>query len=127
MQYRPFGRTGFNISALGFGAMRLPSAQVDGKQVFDTEASIRMMHRAFENGVNYIDTAPYYCDGESEVIVGKALKGWRDNVAVSSKNPIENSIGSGLACPSGSVAQEVGCGLYRLLPYVGHQSGGLQQ
>lgn len=94
MQYRPFGNTGFSISALGFGAMRLPTLKSGDKQVFDTEESIRIIHRAFEKGVNYIDTAPYYCDGESEVIVGKALKGWRDKVAVSTKNPVENASGS---------------------------------
>ena len=93
MQYRPFGNTGVSISALGFGSMRLPSKTVDGKQVFDTEESIRIIHRAFELGVNYIDTAPYYCDNESEIIVGKALKGWRDKVYISTKNPIENASG----------------------------------
>ncbi len=78
MRYRPFGKTGISISALGFGAMRLPSTSAGGKTVFDTEESIRIMRRAFELGVNYFDTAPYYCDGESEIIVGKALKGIRD-------------------------------------------------
>lgn len=94
MQYRAFGNTGFNISTLGFGAMRLPGRDVDGKKVFDEEESVRIIHRAFELGVNYIDTAPYYCDGESEVIVGKALKGWRDRVMLSTKNPVENASGA---------------------------------
>ncbi len=93
MQYREFGKTGIKISALGFGAMRLPQKQVNGKDVFDVEESIKIIHRAFELGVNYIDTAPYYCDGESEVIVGKALKGWRDKVYLSTKNPIEDDSG----------------------------------
>jgi uncharacterized protein len=65
MQYREFGKTGIKISALGFGAMRLPSSSIDGKTVFNVEESIRIIHRAFELGVNYIDTAPYYCEGES--------------------------------------------------------------
>ena len=93
MQYRPFGHTGINISTLGFGSMRLPSNQVDGKTVYDEELGIRIIRRAFELGVNYIDTAPYYCDGESEVIVGKALKDWRDRVYLSTKNPIEDNSG----------------------------------
>ncbi len=93
MQYRPFGNTGIDISALGFGAMRLPGKTINGKQVMDEEEGIRIIRRAFELGVNYIDTAPYYCDGESEVIVGKALKGWRDKVYLSTKNPIENASG----------------------------------
>ncbi len=93
MQYRPFGNTGFNISALGFGAMRLPEKTVNGKKVLDEEEGIRIIHRAFEQGVNYIDTAPYYCDGESEIVVGKALKGWRNKVMLSTKNPIEDDSG----------------------------------
>lgn len=94
MQYREFGKTGVKISTLGFGAMRLPQKKVDGKNVFDVEESIRIIHRAFELGVNYIDTAPYYCEGESEIIVGKALKGWRDKVYLSTKNPIEDDSGA---------------------------------
>lgn len=93
MQYRKFGRTGIRISALGFGAMRLPFENEGDKKVFKVEESVEAIHRAFELGVNYIDTAPYYCDGESEVIVGKALKGWRDRVYLSTKNPIEDSSG----------------------------------
>ncbi|MDP4093276.1 MAG: aldo/keto reductase [Bacillota bacterium] len=93
MLYREFGKTGIRISALGFGAMRLPSENAGGKSVFNEEESIKMMHRAFELGVNYIDTAPYYCDGVSENIVGKALKGWRDKVYLSTKNPIEDDSG----------------------------------
>jgi uncharacterized protein len=99
MIYKDFGRTGMKISALGFGAMRLPSASVGGKNVIDVEESVRIIHRAFELGVNYIDSAPYYCDGESEAIVGKALKAWRsggakEKVYVSTKNPIENNSGA---------------------------------
>ena len=70
--------------------MRLPQKEVDGQKVFDYEESVRIIHRAFELGVNYIDTAPYYCNKESEIIVGKALKGWRDRVKVSTKLPIED-------------------------------------
>lgn len=93
MQYRKFGNTGVNISALGFGAMRLPQKQVDGQNVFDHEEGVKVIQRAFELGVNYVDTAPYYCNSESEIIVGKALKGWRDKVYVSTKNPIEDDSG----------------------------------
>ena len=94
MQYRKFGTTGKEISALGFGAMRLPHKKVDGKAVYDEDESIRMIRRAVELGVNYIDTAPYYCDGVSEIIVGKALKGIRDQVMLSTKNPIEDASGA---------------------------------
>lgn len=77
MQYRQFGNTGIKVSALGFGAMRLPK---------DEEEAVRVLHRAFELGVNYLDTALVY--GESEVVCGKALKGWRDKVYISTKNPL---------------------------------------
>ncbi|NMA66816.1 MAG: aldo/keto reductase [Clostridiaceae bacterium] len=94
MQYRDFGNTGIKISTLGFGAMRLPQKLINGKNVYDEDESIKIIHRAFELGINYIDTAPGYCDRKSESIVGKALKGWRDKVYVSTKNPIEDSSGS---------------------------------
>lgn len=94
MQYRSFGKDGPKISALGFGAMRLPSRNVDGKTVYDEEKSIRMIRRAIELGVNYVDTAPKYCEGQSEIIVGKALKGLRDKVMLSTKNPIDDASGA---------------------------------
>ena len=91
MQYRMLGSTGIKVSALGFGAMRLPT-QPDRK-VARAEA-VRVIHRAFELGVNYIDTAHGYHGGESEEVVGEALKGWRDKVTVSTKNPYKQSSGA---------------------------------
>lgn len=96
MQYTEFGRTGIQVSSLGFGCMRFPSREVDGKKVFDEEESIRMMHRAMELGVNYFDTAPGYCEKQSEIIVGKALKGRRDKVYLSTKYPSEEASGDDL-------------------------------
>jgi hypothetical protein len=93
MQYRTLGITGVNISTLGFGAMRLPTINTAAGERFDHEESIRMIHRYLELGGNYVDTAPYYCGKESEVIVGKALRGRRDQVYLSTKNPVENSSG----------------------------------
>ena len=93
MQYTEFGKTGIKVSRLGFGCMRFPFTEVDGKKVFNEEESIRMMHRAMELGVNYFDTAPGYCDTISEIIVGKALKGRRDQVYLSTKYPTE--VGTG--------------------------------
>ncbi len=88
MLYRKFGRTGINISALGFGAMRLP---MKGDEV-DEELAIPMLQRGFDLGINYVDTAYFYCNGKSEYTVGKALKGYRDKVYLSTKFPIkENS------------------------------------
>lgn len=89
MDYRDFGKTGIKISRLGFGAMRLPMINVGGKRVIDEEQAIAMIHRGFELGINYIDTAWIYHDGQSEILVGNALKGWRDKVYLSSKYPFE--------------------------------------
>jgi hypothetical protein len=88
MRYRPFGKTGFQISALGFGAMRLPMKEDNGvKRVIEDEA-LAVIRRAFELGVNYIDSGYTYCASQSEIVVGKALKGWRDKVRISTKLPV---------------------------------------
>jgi len=90
MQYRPFGRTGVNISTLGFGCMRLPETQKeDGSWEVDQEKTNEMLMRAYELGVNYFDTALYYCHSNSEIAIGKALKPIRDKVYISTKCPLE--------------------------------------
>ncbi len=90
MQYRPFGNTGVNISTLGFGCMRLPEIQKeDGSWEVDQEKTDAMLMRAYELGVNYFDTALYYCHSNSEIAVGKALKPIRDKVYISTKCPLE--------------------------------------
>lgn len=88
MQYRKLGNTGFNISALGFGAMRLPEYEKDGKWFMDDEECIRIIHRAFDLGVNYIDTAWGYSHENNQYMVGKAIKGYQDRVKVSTKLPV---------------------------------------
>lgn len=93
MQYQRFGNTGIEISRLGFGSMRLPMTEVDGKQVVDEDLAIPMIHRAFELGVNYIDTAWFYCGGLSENTVGRALKGRRDKLFLATKYPVGNEKG----------------------------------
>lgn len=87
MIYRKLGRTGFKVSQLGFGAMRLPMKEVDGNQVVDRELAIPMIHRAFDAGVNYIDTAVGYCHQDSQRVVGEAIRGRREQIVVSTKNP----------------------------------------
>ena len=90
MQYRPFGRTGVNISTLGFGCMRLPEIQKeDGSWEVDQEKTNAMLMRAYELGVNYFDTALYYCHSNSEIAIGKALAPIRDKVYISTKCPLE--------------------------------------
>lgn len=89
MNYRKFGNTGEQISALGFGCMRLPEIEVDGKKVVDIEKSDVMLKTAYEKGVNYFDTAPYYCNSDSERALGHGVKEFRDKVLLSSKFPCE--------------------------------------
>ncbi|HRR95767.1 MAG TPA: aldo/keto reductase [Candidatus Ratteibacteria bacterium] len=90
MIYRKFGKTGINVSILGFGAMRLPMIEKNGEKHVNEEYSIEIIQKSFSYGVNYIDSAYGYCSGESEIVVGKALKGWREKVYVSTKVPTYN-------------------------------------
>jgi predicted aldo/keto reductase-like oxidoreductase len=93
MIYKTFGNTGVKVSTLGLGAMRLPMKEADGKKIVDEELAVPLMQQAFDMGVNYVDSAPLYCEKLSEVAVGKALKGYRDKVYLSTKNPIEDNDG----------------------------------
>jgi len=93
MQYRTYGKTGWQVSALGFGCMRLPRTEED--KINEPEAE-RMLKYAIENGVNYLDTAYGYHRGESERFVGRTLKnGWREKVRLVTKLPcwLVNEVG----------------------------------
>ena len=85
MLYRTVPRNGDKLSSLGFGAMRLPVNE-DGS--INEDLAIAQMRKAIDNGVNYIDTAWPYHGGQSEVIVGKALRdGYREKVRIADKLP----------------------------------------
>jgi aryl-alcohol dehydrogenase-like predicted oxidoreductase len=81
MEHRPLGRTGVSVSKLCLGAMMFGAW---GNT--DHDDSIRIIHRALDAGINFVDTADIYSQGESEVIVGKALAGGRrDDVVLATK------------------------------------------
>jgi aryl-alcohol dehydrogenase-like predicted oxidoreductase len=81
MDYRPLGRTGVSVSQLCLGAMMFGAF---GNP--DHDESVRIIHRALDAGINFIDTADVYSGGESEEIVGKALAGGRrENVVLATK------------------------------------------
>jgi aryl-alcohol dehydrogenase-like predicted oxidoreductase len=80
MEYRTLGRTGVHVSKLCLGTMMFGAW---GNT--DHDDSIRIIHRALDAGINFVDTADVYSAGESEEIAGKALKGRRDHVVLATK------------------------------------------
>ena len=80
MKYRTLGRTGIKVSPYCLGAMMFGAA---GNP--DHDDSVRIIHKALDTGINFVDTADIYSHGESEEIVGKALKGRRDDVVLATK------------------------------------------
>jgi aryl-alcohol dehydrogenase (NADP+) len=80
MQYRTLGKTGIKVSSYCLGAMMF-----GGIANADHDDCLRIIHKALDFGINFIDTADRYSNGESEEIVGKALKGRRDNIVLTSK------------------------------------------
>lgn len=82
MHHRPLGKTGIEVSEIGFGAWAIGG---DAWGPVEDIASVRAMERALELGVNFIDTADVYGDGHSETLVARVLKGRRDQVVVATK------------------------------------------
>src|SRR3954452_14108433 len=80
MKHRKLGRTGMYVSPLCLGAVMFCDW---GNK--DHDESIRIIHRALDAALNFIDTADVYSRGESEEIVAKALRGRRDDVVLATK------------------------------------------
>jgi aryl-alcohol dehydrogenase-like predicted oxidoreductase len=79
MRYRTLGRTGIKVSPYALGALALGTSVGNA----DHDDSVRIIHKALDAGINFLDTSDTY--GESEVVVGKALKGRRDSVVLATK------------------------------------------
>jgi len=89
MKYRNFGKLGIQGSAFGLGCMRFNGA-ASGDSIIDEQKAIRLIRRAIDGGVTYLDTAYVYLDRTSETVLGKALRdGYRDRVTIATKMPME--------------------------------------
>jgi hypothetical protein len=87
MKYRKFGSLDWEVSALGFGAMRLPVLDNDSGKINEPLA-IEMIRHSIDEGVNYVDTAYPYHQEQSERLVAKVLKdGYRERVKLATKMP----------------------------------------
>ena len=87
MQYRKLGKMGTKVSALGFGCMRLPVVEQGGK--IKRDEAISLLRKGIDEGITYMDTAWTYHSGESEVVLGLALKdGYREKVTLVTKCPV---------------------------------------
>lgn len=85
MQYRTLGKTGEKVSVMGLGTMRLPTVGGEYGKI-DEPVAIEMIRKAIDAGVNYVDTAWFYHEGNSEVLCGKALDdGYREKVFLADK------------------------------------------
>jgi len=89
MRYRTLGRTGLEVSEIGFGAWGIGRSMWIGAE---DDESLRALHRAFDLGVNFIDTALAYGDGHSETLVGRAARERHERVYVATKVPPKNML-----------------------------------
>ena len=83
MQYAVLGKTGLEVSRLGFGCIRLP---MKSQTVVDREKAVPMLERAVELGITYFDTAVGYCGGDSQRVLGEVMEKTRDRIVLSTKN-----------------------------------------
>lgn len=89
MKYRPLGRTGIEVSEIGYGAWGIGGSQWGGA---DDDESLQALHRAIDLGLNFIDTALVYGDGRSERLVGQVVRERPETIRVATKVPPKNRI-----------------------------------
>jgi aryl-alcohol dehydrogenase-like predicted oxidoreductase len=89
MRYRRLGRTGIEVSEIGYGAWGIGGAQWGGA---DDDESVQALHRAIDLGLNFIDTALAYGEGRSERLVGRVVRERSETVHVATKVPPKNRI-----------------------------------
>lgn len=92
MNYRKLGRTGLVVSEIGFGAWGIGGRTVDQTSYGDTDdkTSLAALARAHDCGITFFDTSAVYGNGHSETLIGKALKGVRDDVVLATKAGYES-------------------------------------
>ena len=89
MRYRKLGRTGIDVSEIGYGAWGIGGAQWGGA---DDDESLQALHRAIDLGLNFIDTALAYGEGRSERLVGQVVREREETVHLATKVPPKNRI-----------------------------------
>lgn len=89
MKYRTLGRTGFEVSEIGFGAWGIGGELWKGSR---DDESLKALHLAIDRGVNFIDTALVYGNGHSETLVGKVVKERDEEILIATKVPPKNQV-----------------------------------
>lgn len=89
MEYRSLGKTGVQVSAIGFGAQPIGGniwmGEWRGYSRADDAESLRALQRAFDLGINFVDTSDMYGAGRSEYVIGKAVEGRRNDIFIATK------------------------------------------
>ena len=114
MQYRRFGRTNEQVSAMGFGTWPMSG---DRYGAIEIDEAVKAIQAAIDAGVNCVDTAPAYGSGHSETAVARALKGRRDKVLLVTKCGINRKPGQatpGRDSSRANILNEVELSLKRL-------------
>ncbi|MEW6751193.1 MAG: aldo/keto reductase [Candidatus Latescibacterota bacterium] len=85
MRYSALGATGLQVSAVGFGSMRLPMTNIGNVDFVDLDRSVEVIRHALSSGINYVDCGFQYGNMQSEIAVGRAIRGRREQVIITGK------------------------------------------